>query len=116
MGEGRGLAGDLRDPGGAVPAVDADDRRPHHPGASARRWWKKGGPHHAIGRSRGGLSTKIRAVVDQDGLPVRLLIWPGQAADMVAVPDLLAGLPVPTNVVADRGYDSNAVLDLIARS
>jgi transposase len=85
-------------------------------GPPARRWWKKGGPHHAIGRSRGGLSTKIRAVVDQDGLPVRLLIWPGQAADMVAVPELLAGLPVPTNVVADRGYDSNAVLDLIARS
>ena len=35
---------------------------------------------------------------------------------MTAVPDLLAGLPVPTTVVADRGYDSNAVLDLIRRS
>ena len=35
---------------------------------------------------------------------------------MAAVPDLLAGLPAPAAVVADRGYDSNAVLDLIARS
>ena len=35
---------------------------------------------------------------------------------MAAVPDLLAGLPTPAAVVADRGYDSNAVLDLIARS
>jgi transposase len=35
---------------------------------------------------------------------------------MGAVPNLLAGLPTPTAVVADRGYDSNAVLDLIRRS
>jgi transposase len=47
---------------------------------------------------------------------VRLLLSPGQASDMGAVPQLLHGLPVPTAVVADRGYDSNAVLELIARS
>jgi transposase len=47
---------------------------------------------------------------------VRLLISPGQASDMGAVPQLLEGLSVPVTVVADRGYDSNAVLDLIARS
>ena len=35
---------------------------------------------------------------------------------MAAVPSLLAGLPTPLAVVADRGYDSNAVLDLITRS
>jgi len=55
-------------------------------------------------------------VVDQDGLPVRIILTAGQASDMTAVPELLAGLPVPTTVVADRGYDSNAVLDLIRRS
>ena len=54
--------------------------------------------------------------MDQDGLPVRLLLSAGQASDMAAVPDLLAGLPTPRTVVADRGYDSNAVLELIARS
>ena len=47
---------------------------------------------------------------------MRLLISPGQASDMGAVPELLAGLPTPTTVIADRGYDSNAVLDLIAGS
>jgi transposase len=52
-------------------------------------------------------------VVDQDGLPVRIILTAGQASDMTAVPELLAGLPIPTTVVADRGYDSNAVLDLI---
>jgi transposase len=44
------------------------------------------------------------------------MLTPGQASDMTAVPELLAGLPVPVCVVADRGYDSNAVIDLIRRS
>lgn len=35
---------------------------------------------------------------------------------MAAVPHLLDGLPAPLTVVADRGYDSNAVLELITRS
>jgi transposase len=47
---------------------------------------------------------------------VRLLLSAGQASDMGAVPQLLDGLPIPTAVVADRGYDSNTVLDLIASS
>ena len=47
---------------------------------------------------------------------MRIILTPGQTSDMTAVPELLAGLPVPTTVVADRGYDSNAVLDLIRRS
>jgi transposase len=55
-------------------------------------------------------------VVDQDGLPVRIILTAGQSSDMTAVPELLAGLPTPTTVVADRGYDSNAVLDLIRAS
>lgn len=47
---------------------------------------------------------------------MRLLLSPGQSSDMGAVPQLLAGLPIPTAVVADRGYDSNAVLELITSS
>ena len=47
---------------------------------------------------------------------MRLLLSAGQASDMGAVPALLAGLPTPGTVVADRGYDSNAVLDLIRQS
>ncbi len=47
---------------------------------------------------------------------MRIILTAGQASDMTAVPELLAGLPVPTNVVADRGYDSNAVLELIRSS
>jgi IS5 family transposase len=39
---------------------------------------------------------------------VRIILSPGQASDMGAVPQLLKGLPTPTTVVADRGYDFNA--------
>ena len=52
-------------------------------------------------------------MVDQDGLPVRLLITPGQSSDKTAVPDLLAGLPAAAALVADRGYDSRAILDIV---
>jgi transposase len=113
LGSQGGLAAAVRDAGGTLAAVAATDRQFDRSGPPACSGWKKGGPDHAIGRSRGGLSTKIHAVVDQDGLPVRLLITPGQASDKTSVPDLLAGLPSATVVVADRGYDSRAIIDLV---
>jgi transposase len=45
---------------------------------------------------------------------VRLLITPGQASDKTTFPDLIAGLRRASVVVADRGYDSRALVDLIA--
>jgi len=62
------------------------------------------------------LSTKIHAVVDENGLPVRLSLTAGQAHDRRAVNDLLAGLPPGADVVADRASDSDGVLDLISRA
>jgi transposase len=53
-------------------------------------------------------------VVDQDGLPVRLLITPGQASDKTAFPELFAAVPAASIVIADRGYDSRAIIDLVA--
>jgi hypothetical protein len=44
---------------------------------------------------------------------VRLLLTAGQASDKTAAPELLAGLS-PTDVVADRGYDSRALIELVA--
>ena len=52
-------------------------------------------------------------MVDQDGLPVRLLITPGQASDKAAVPALLHDLPPAHALVADRGYDSTAIIALV---
>jgi transposase len=53
-------------------------------------------------------------MVDARGLPVAITLSPGQASDKAAVAGLLALHPRPGDVVADRGYDARAVLDLIA--
>jgi transposase len=50
---------------------------------------------HAIGRSRGGLSTKTHALVDGNGLPLVIAVTPGQVNDSPALPKLLAELRVP---------------------
>lgn len=51
-------------------------------------------------------------MVDEAGLPVRLMLTAGQASDKTAAPELLEGLPAAAALVADRGYDSDAVLAL----
>ncbi|WP_338608742.1 IS5 family transposase [Pelagibacterium nitratireducens] len=91
--------------------IDSSIIRAHQHAASG----KKGGADHAIGRSRGGLSTKINAMVDANGLPVAITLAPGQASDKAAVPALLATQKVIGDVVADRGYDARAILELIAQ-
>jgi hypothetical protein len=65
---------------------------------------KKGGPDNGVGRSRGGLSNKIHAVVD--GLPVKLLLTAGQASDKATAPALIDALPAAKAFVADRRYDA----------
>jgi len=42
------------------------------PGPSARRQWQKKRRARCMGRSRGGLTTKIHALVDAFGLPILL--------------------------------------------
>ncbi len=66
-----------------------------------------------MGRSRGGLTTKIHAVVDAKGLPIRLSLTPGQAYDGEAAMELLNALPKNTMVLADKAYDANAIREMI---
>ncbi|WP_375268155.1 IS5 family transposase [Phenylobacterium sp.] len=89
--------------------IDSSIIRAHQHAAGG----KKGGPDHAIGRSRGGLSTKINALVNQDGLPLRIVLSAGQASDKAAVAELIDGLPPAQALVADRGYDAQAVIELV---
>ena len=62
-----------------------------------------------VGRSRGGLTTKIHARVDAKGRPVRLLISPGNDHDVTAAEALLDGLEPRAIVIADKGYDADSV-------
>ncbi|WP_267551890.1 IS5 family transposase [Rhizobium rhizogenes] len=67
----------------------------------------------AIGRSRGGRSTKIHAVVDRCGRPIALRITPGQRGDApVAIP-LLEPLPPSRLCAADTAYDSDTLRDFL---
>ena len=62
-----------------------------------------------MGRSRGGLTTKIHALVDANGLPVTLKVTEGQAHDGRSATDMLDGLGPGQILLADRAYDSNAL-------
>ena len=59
------------------------------------------------------MSTKIHAVVDAHGLPVRLLLTPGQASDKTTFPALIDGLALARDVVADRGFFARTIIELI---
>jgi transposase len=65
-----------------------------------------------LGRSRGGFGTKIHAAVSGLGLPVELVLTPGQAADVTQAETLIAGQS-PQVVIADKGYDSQTLVDSI---
>ena len=54
-----------------------------------------------MGRSRGGLTTKIHTLADAQGRPVRFILTAGQAHDVTTVADLLDGLDAD-GVIADR--------------
>jgi transposase len=60
-----------------------------------------------MGRSRGGLTTKIHALVDANGLPVVLKLTEGQAHDSVSAADMLETLTEGQILLADRAYDSD---------
>ena len=62
-----------------------------------------------MGRSRGGLTTKIHALVDALGLPILLKLTEGQAHDGRAADDMLGGLGDGDVLLADRAYDSDAM-------
>lgn len=66
-----------------------------------------------MGRSRGGLTTKIHALVDAKGRPLRFELSPGQAHDSQAADALLAALPPDSFVVADKAYDAEWIRALI---
>jgi transposase len=64
---------------------------------------------NCTGRSRGGLTTKIHAVVDARGLPIRLALSAGQDHDSRLALELLAELGQGGMLLADRAYDSDAI-------
>jgi transposase len=66
----------------------------------------------ALGRSRGGFGTEVHVGVSGLGLPVAIVLTPGQAADVSTAGALMAGIPAEV-VIGDKGYDSGRVVEAI---
>ena len=62
-----------------------------------------------MGRSRGGLTSKIHALVDAEGRPVTLRLTAGQVADCREAEALIDTLGEGDILLADNGYDSDAI-------
>jgi transposase len=67
----------------------------------------------ALGRSRGGFSTKIHVKVDSLGNPLALHITGGQRADVSQAEQLLADGIAGDFALGDKGYDSNDLVEFI---
>jgi transposase len=80
---------------------------PSGPPAWHRR--KRGTQNQAIGRSRGGLTTKIMALVDALGNLIRFALLPGQRHDSIGVEPLITGFDFEA-LIADKAFDSNAII------
>ncbi|MFC9261304.1 IS5 family transposase [Streptomyces hydrogenans] len=110
-----------------IVSVDSTIVRAHQHAAGARQ---KGAPagepnHHALGRSRGGLTTKIHLVADSRCRPLAFTVTPGQAGDAPAFEQVMARLRVPRAlgrprttprvVLADKAYSSRAIRGYLRR-
>ncbi|MEW2326139.1 IS5 family transposase [Streptomyces griseoincarnatus] len=116
-------AADGADDIGWTVSVDSTVCRAHQHAAGAR---KRGLPDqaepedHALGRSRGGLSTKVHLASDSHARPLALRVTAGQAGDAPAFETVMADIRVPRSgpgrprtrpdvVLADRAYSSRAI-------
>ncbi|MCX4774484.1 IS5 family transposase [Streptomyces sp. NBC_01285] len=97
---------------------DADGDELEDPGSSQTR--------QALGRSRGGLTTKVHLAVDGRGLPLPIVLTPGnvndattfvQVLDGIRIPRAMTGRPrtTPDRVLGDKAYSSRAIRHLLRR-
>ncbi|MFD9934164.1 IS5 family transposase [Streptomyces massasporeus] len=116
-------AADVDDDIGWTVSVDSTVCRAHQHAAGSR---KRGHPSrcelddHGLGRSRGGLSTKVHIASDSHARPLALHVTAGQAGDAPAFEAVMAGIQAPRSgpgrprtrpeaVLADRAYSSRAI-------
>ena len=86
--------------------IDATHVKAHRCAANAAG----GREHQALGRTKGGLNTKIHAVVDRRGTPASLFLSAGNEADISHAQTVVRHVPASA-LVGDKGYDSDAFRD-----
>ncbi|MCR5562390.1 MAG: IS5 family transposase [Desulfovibrio sp.] len=86
------------------PMIDATHCKVHPHAAGAR------GGNQAMSRNKRGLNSKIHLAVDAHGMQVRFFVTAGTTADCSQAVDLIDGIAAQY-LLADRGYDSNNVIN-----
>jgi transposase len=66
-----------------------------------------------IGRTKGGMNTKLHAVTDAEGRPIRFFMTASEVIDHSGAAALLGGLPKAEWLLADRGYDADWFRDVL---
>jgi transposase len=92
--------------------LDSTIVRAHQHAAGAQK--KKG--DQALGRSRGGLSTKIHTIVEGLGNMAKCILTGGQVGDSTQAEPLLSGMPTDgtvKSVTADKAFDADAIIRFI---
>ena len=90
---------------GDIQMIDRTSVRAHQQAATA----KKGNRGYCLGRSLGGLTTKIHAAINGQGLPIRLSLTAGQSHCGQPAGDLLNHVGAGTIVLADKAYDADGI-------
>ncbi|MDV2968793.1 IS5 family transposase [Nitratireductor aquimarinus] len=90
--------------------IDAISQGPPHGFQPAG---KKGGVGRLIGRTKGGMNTKLHAVSDANGRQISFFITAGQVSDYTGAAALLDELPRAKWLLADRGYDADRYRDAL---
>ena len=104
----RALAGDFCGAGQLCRGSGCgDDRQFGGQGASLGKRCKRGERGQAIGRSRGGRTTKIHALIDGEGRPLAFLLTGGNVADIAAAAPLLSAAASSLWAIGDKGYDAD---------
>ncbi|WP_319544250.1 IS5 family transposase [Ruegeria conchae] len=85
--------------------IDATYLKAHRTASSLR--FEKGGRGRLIGRTKGGMNTKLHAVTDSLGRPIRFLLSAGQVSDYTGARILVNNLPSADWLLGDRGYDAD---------
>lgn len=98
-----------KDPDTQQVMVDATVVRAH---ACSAGYEKDGNTKHALGRSKGGFTTKVHALCDGLGNPLKFILTPGNSANITQGEELIKEIADST-VLADKGYDSDAFMKTI---
>ncbi|MCE2890604.1 MAG: IS5 family transposase [Hyphomonadaceae bacterium] len=96
------LAGQAGEPDRIM--IDATHLKAHRTAASL---FKRGALPRCIGRTKGGLNSKLHAVCDGEGRPIMMMLTEGQMSDHKGAFLLFDALPNAKELLGDKGYDSD---------